>query len=113
MAHSDSVRVIGATAIVAGSIVAVKTLVPAIPLSTTVMAAIFGLALIFLMLRSDALRRKPTIEPQPADDAAAPDGEAIRHRLETRPLPQISAGPLSRGAAPVLELTDVIEGQRR
>lgn len=113
MAYSDSVRVIGATAIVAGSIVAVKTLVPAIPLSTTVMAAIFGLALIFSLLRSDALRRKPRVEAHAADEAAALDGEALRQRLETRPLPQISAGPLSQGAAPVLELTDVIDGQRR
>lgn len=113
MAHSDSVRVIGATAIVAGSIIAVKTLVPAIALSTTVMAAIFGLVLIFSLFRSDALRRKQSVDAHRSDDTLTMDGDAIRHRLETRPLPQVSAGPLSRSAPPVLELTEVVEGRRR
>lgn len=113
MAQSDAVRVIGATALVAVAIVAVKSLVPAIPLSTTVMAAIFGLALIFSLFRSDALRRRQPPATDPGEEPMPTTGEAIRNRLESRPLPQVSAGPLSRGAAPVLELTDVVEHGRR
>ncbi|WP_066552440.1 DUF1963 domain-containing protein [Croceicoccus bisphenolivorans] len=99
MKQSGSVRIILLTTLVAASIMAAKTFVPAIPLGTTVVAAALGLALIFSLFRSDArTRRGIAVEQQQASapDARQMDSDAIRRRLEGRPVPQVSPGPLTR-----------------
>lgn len=134
MKQSGSVRIMSVTALVAAAIIAAKTLVPAIPLVTTVMSAAMGLVLIFSLYRSDLRRSRAGSARQGSDggvddaEALPLDGDAIRRRLESRPVPQISPGPLTRAVAahaddarrarllhtapydpPVLELVTVID----
>ncbi|HEX2794665.1 MAG TPA: hypothetical protein VHN58_09585 [Croceicoccus sp.] len=124
MKHSGSARVILGTALVALSIMAAKTAVPAIPIQTTVLASTIGLVLIFLLFRSDARRRRELAARMKA--AAMPDvtdPDTIRRRLEDRPLPQFSVATGPHGpsgispaaphrapmaATPVLELVEEV-----
>lgn len=124
MKQAGSAKVVFAAVAVAASIIAVKTIVPAIPLPATVVASVLGLVLIFWLYRTDLRHRllRHASEPQAATELHM-DESSIRNRLERRPLPQISPGPLSRdrvappahadqtgphpamaGEAPVLEL---------
>ncbi|WP_170234830.1 DUF1963 domain-containing protein [Croceicoccus sediminis] len=107
MKQAGSVRIIMIAAIVAGSIVAFKTALPQIPLSTTILASCIGLALIFLLYRSDLRRRREDAGTE-MQLAGAPARDlnpaSIRARLENRPLPQVSPPPMARdmqGAAKV------------
>lgn len=131
MKQSGSVRIMAVTALVAAAIIAAKTLMPAIPLVTTVMSAAMGLVLIFSLYRSDLRHSRGGDEPCGSAnevEALPLDGDAIRRRLESRPVPQISPGPLTRAVAahaddarrarllhtapfdpPVLELVTVID----
>jgi hypothetical protein len=125
MKHSGSARVILGTAVVAISIMAAKTALPAIPLQTAVLASSIGLALIFLLFRSDARRRRGMISRAEAarmQDAAVPemsDPDAIRRRLEGRRLPQFSVAAKPQGlsgtsattrpGAPLAATTPVLE----
>lgn len=131
MKQSGSVRIMAVTALIAAAIIAAKTLMPTIPLVTTVMSAAMGLVLIFSLYRSDLRRARASGAREAADggqgeaEALPLDGDAIRRRLEGRPVPQISPGPLTRAVAddarrarllptapydpPVLELVTVID----
>ncbi|RVQ68991.1 hypothetical protein EKN06_01895 [Croceicoccus ponticola] len=109
MKHAGATRVILATALVASSIMAMKTVMPSLPLSGTVIAATIGLVLIFSLYRSDALRRREialemTLSAMPSEPMTS---DAIRHRMETRPLPQIRPGPLTREASSSQSLAPV------
>lgn len=97
MKHVGSTRVILGSTLVAVSIVAAKTVMPTIPIQTTVLASSIGLALIFLLFRSDARRRRENdAAMQPAAVAEVLDPDAIRRRLEQRPVPQVSTSLLAR-----------------
>lgn len=98
MKQTGSLRVFLATALVASSIVAMKVVMPSTPLGATIVASAIGLALIFSLHRSDARRRRElAAETASAPVAQAPgDSNSIRRRLEGRPVPQVSPGPLSR-----------------
>lgn len=93
MTHSGSARVILGTAVVALSIMAAKTALPAIPMQTTLLASAIGMVLIFLLYRSDAHRRRELAAriDRPAV-AEASDPDTIRRRMEDRPVPQFSLG---------------------
>lgn len=99
MKQAGSVRIIMIAGIVAGSIVAFKTALPQIPLTTTILASCIGLALIFLLYRSDLRRRREDagtgmqLAGAPARDL---NPASIRARLENRPLPQVSPPPMAR-----------------
>jgi len=99
MKQSGSLRVFLAATLVASSIMAMKIVMPSAPLGATVVAAVLGLVLIFSLFRTDARRRRE-VAGQAAAGALAPaqefDSGSIRRRLESRPVPQVSAGPLSR-----------------
>ena len=100
MQQTGSIKAIGAAGLVALSIIAMKTALPIMPLSTTVLAAIFGLALIASFYWSD-IRRRRKAALAAAETADLPmDSTTIRGRLEGRPLPQVRPGPLSRGWEP-------------
>ncbi|MDR7103427.1 hypothetical protein [Croceicoccus sp. BE223] len=93
MTHSGSARVILGTAVVALSIMAAKTALPAIPMQTTVLASAIGMVLIFLLYRSDAHRRRQMAArtDRPAVPEAS-DPDTIRRRMEDRPVPQFRLG---------------------
>ncbi|MBB3990741.1 hypothetical protein [Croceicoccus naphthovorans] len=101
MKEAGSARIILATAGIALSIMAVKTVLPAIPLIATVLASVLGLALIFSLYRSDSRTRRAASMRLATSEVELPtdaDSPAIRARMETRPLPQIAPGPLTRVA---------------
>jgi len=102
MKQTSSLRVFLAATLVASSIMAMKIVMPSTPLGATVVAATLGLVLIFAMFRSDARRRRElAVQTDGATVRASHDldPDAIRRRLENRPVPQVSPGPLSRDMA--------------
>ncbi|MBS7668569.1 DUF1963 domain-containing protein [Croceicoccus gelatinilyticus] len=106
MKQAGSVRIILIATIVAGSIVALKTALPQIPLSTTILASCIGLALIFLLYRSEQQRRREEADST-LQTASAPmrdlNPASIRERLENRPLPQVSPPPMARDMQGAME----------
>ena len=106
MKQAGSVRIILIATIVAGSIVALKTVLPQIPLSTTILASCIGFALIFLLYRSEQQRRREGADSA-SQTANAPvrdlNPASIRARLENRPLPQVSPPPMARDMQGAME----------
>ncbi|GGD30189.1 DUF1963 domain-containing protein [Croceicoccus pelagius] len=106
MKQAGSVRIILIATIVAGSIVALKTILPQIPLSTTILASFIGFALIFLLYRSEQQRRREGADStlQTANATVRDLNPAsIRARLENRPLPQVSPPPMARDMQGAME----------